>query len=525
MIRERNGRLVLSAVFLWIVVVCHSDGRIVHAEPDGVLCMLPELRGQVVLFLVDEGKKNSFELPLFPTGTTDLYFEMALTGMAGIQPHDLRFLAGEHSLTLKPTNRTAGRVTLHAGDTRIEFKLGLVKGPEQAYSIVVVRRRSADDVGKPSRQVIARHICTGPDVSEPVALLPLAGKMPGMSSLISRATERAILTEVLRGRDELPKEGPGRDENERGENEQGVTVAGYTWEIFGRFRILIFELQNPDPRPYRIGELQLFDELKLHNHAGEVKVGFDEELAPASPDKVFGTVPAGGRVLVAVSVHDPDTVGRFMHLSLREPGGSRPVMREGLHTWTFKEPPDMYEGWVTLSVWGTYGALWLGEGVGANRFDATAFEMLGARATYAFNKYLHVEASAAVGRSGDARFDGAMFNGMQGDLARSATLGRLQVGGLLRWGRTVMPTLRGTLGAQLSTMHAEFVPGGSGMPMEMSSSTEFGAIWSFSAGADVRLGQSLILGAELGLEQTASDDNVFVRSAGIGVHLGFTWKP
>ena len=506
--RWRFFRLVLPAVLLLL------GQAATHADPSMNPCSIPWLRGKIVQYLVDDADAT-FKLPIYPSGATQLQLLLPVSRVEAEQSSDLGFTSRQGSVMLTPTEWTRGTIVVHSETRKVRFRLRTVDDPDKTVAIAFIRKRTEFDAGVPSVQVLSPHACGETGVSQP--LVQLSGLEPAMAFTVEQVTERAMVTEALRGRDSLPT----RRKDSESESEPGVHVTGYEWQVFGRYRILVFELHNRDPLPYRIQELKLLDEFKLKDHAGQIKVGLDEQSAP---DGLLAVVGPREKVLIGVSVHEPDTVGNFMHLALREPGGFRPVTRDNVRTWVWEEPPDAKAGIVTLSAWGSYGAVWLTEDVGANRTAATKLEVLGARVTYAFNEYIHVEASAALARSGDAEFQKATLNAMTGDLVRNATLGRLQVGGLLRWGKTFMPTLRLGIGVQGASVNADFTPDGGSMTQ--SSSTEFGFFFSVGAGVDVWLVKGvLLLGTGLFGERISGVETLYRQSAGAGLHLGYAWKP
>ena len=63
----------------------------------------------------------------------------------------------------------------------------------------------------------------------------------------------------------------------------------------------------------------------------------------------------------------------------------------------------------------------------------------------------------------EARFGDVMFNGQEGDIVRSARLGRVRLGGLLRFGDKVVPYARVGIGVQGVSYDSEFVMNGTAM--------------------------------------------------------------
>jgi hypothetical protein len=81
------------------------------------------------------------------------------------------------------------------------------------------------------------------------------------------------------------------------------------------------------------------------------------------------------------------------------------------------------------------------------------------------NRYFAFEAEVIGASSGDARFEDQNYNGQQGDLLRSAKLGRVALGGVLRMGmRRYIPVARVGLGLQGASHNAEIEVGGQRMP-------------------------------------------------------------
>src|SRR5690606_23735662 len=140
---------------------------------------------------------------------------------------------------------------------------------------------------------------------------------------------QSVLSQVLADRSSVPPP-PASDEN------HGLVLWDFRWIMLGpNAGILRFEVVNYDPRAYRVAELQLFDEFKLKNRAFEAKLGHEPKN-----DGLLATIRGGGQASGAIYVHDLQGVGRYFHISIREPDGGRPVMHEKVPTWYFTPPPD-----------------------------------------------------------------------------------------------------------------------------------------------------------------------------------------
>ena len=111
----------------------------------------------------------------------------------------------------------------------------------------------------------------------------------------------------------------------------------------------------------------------------------------------------------------------------------------------------------------SYGACWLTDGLEGDDLDATSCTVLGVRIVKGFFESVAFEAEAVGAWSSDAHFEGVMFNGEQGDLARSVKLGRVTAGGLLRFGDRTIPYFRLGLGVQGTSYAGEFTANGTAM--------------------------------------------------------------
>ena len=103
------------------------------------------------------------------------------------------------------------------------------------------------------------------------------------------------------------------------------------------------------------------------------------------------------------------------------------------------------------------------DGLGANRQEPAFLQAAGLQFTYGFTKYINVQGELSVAKSNEARFDDMSFNNMEGALIRRARIGRVHVGGLLRWGDRYQPTLQGSVGLQMTSYETDFVVGSTRM--------------------------------------------------------------
>jgi hypothetical protein len=184
--------------------------------------------------------------------------------------------------------------------------------------------------------------------------------------------------------------------------------------------------------------------------------------------------------------------------------------------------PGPYVGRVAVALKGLVGGAWLVNPLDNTQTDATTVLGAGVRGTYYFNANLGVEGEAVFATTGWSRFGEVEYGGMQGDLARSADLGRVLFGGLVRIGNgDITPTLHFGVAVQGASHTAEFVDNGVFMaPPDVGFELDF--LWYFGAGVDVKLSSSFFIGFEVsGVGGIYSN----ARSFEAGAHIGYSWKP
>jgi hypothetical protein len=150
---------------------------------------------------------------------------------------------------------------------------------------------------------------------------------------------------------------------------------------------------------------------------------------------------------------------------------------------------------------------------------------LGVRVAYHMYEPLSIEFDIVGASSGEARFTDEQYNGQQGDLLRSAKLGRVSLGGVLRLTRSrtarYVPVARLGLGLQGASHTAELEVDGvrmAGPEVEF----EISGFWSLGTGLDIRLGDHFLAGFTASYAQTIGSQT---RSLEAGIHLGYSWNP
>ena len=175
-------------------------------------------------------------------------------------------------------------------------------------------------------------------------------------------------------------------------------------------------------------------------------------------------------------------------------------------------------GRLSINAQAVLGVAWLGTEQGAGPFEATSLSGIGGRVTYGLNRLFWFEATMIAAFTGESRFDRATFDGMEGELVRSATLGRAKFGGVLRLGKHIVPSVRAGLAVQVGSYDSRFFVAGS--EVEGPGSTfESNGMWYAGAGMDFHFGSHFIAGAEVSAMYSA--DERFIEA---GAHFGVTWN-
>lgn len=144
------------------------------------------------------------------------------------------------------------------------------------------------------------------------------------------------------------------------------------------------------------------------------------------------------------------------------------------------------------------GALWMTEG---DELAGASLAGLGLRITKGMHENWAFEADVIGARTGQASFDDGS--------TRRATLGRVLVGGVLRFGDKVMPTVKLKIGGQ-----AGYFTAGD------ESSFAISGVWSFGAGLDARLGERWLLGLDASFTSTFDSESPSLEA---GAHLAHSW--
>jgi len=332
------------------------------------------------------------------------------------------------------------------------------------------------------------------------------------------------------------------------------TLRPAKWGTETRHVLVPFELEHHDPKAFRLthvtatkGGEKLWAEL-VYMYGSSMPTG-----PPPRPGELLAQVEGQKRIRGAVAVRpDPTTGIKGLTISFSEPKGERWIDLE-ITGWAVQEvafakkkpPPDetvservvrearedanraRRAGQFIVGPIGGIGACWLASGEdGSNADDlaAAACYEFGLRMTYpAFvPKYggetsIVFEAEVTGGWTEGAGFEGVTLDGVQGDLSRRATFGRGTFGFAVRFGEWKIPYFRLGVGMQAARHRATFSAG-----VDPDSSFDLGFTWAFGGGIDIRISESLLLGAALSGEAAlSSDDNLLRRSLRAGFHVRY----
>ncbi len=280
---------------------------------------------------------------------------------------------------------------------------------------------------------------------------------------------------------------------------------------------IFFVITNQSKRVFPIETLRVLDQDRRGEHAG-----FYNLDAPKESDKVLAVVPAHGKVQGYVAITKPQRLGSTAYLGLIPSRGIAPAWNK-INLLDPASPPDENKGRVSVHVQALGGLFLAKDTLGFNRRDATLLTGLGARLTYGFTMHLNFEAELVAVTTGEARFNDVMWDGLEGELARSGTLVRALFGGQLRFGRRYVPYVRLGLGAQGAGYNSRFISGGQATAMP-ESSIDVDLVFALGAGFDLWLAKWLRTGLTatmLGPVVGVSDTEWLDLEAGL--YFGYVW--
>lgn len=500
------------------------------------------------MLLECNGNRGLFRIGVNPGRLTTFHFATPVLNATNPAPRDLDMKYGAATVTVQPRRNRRGYqgnllVYTRACDANID--LWITDRAEDAPLTVDVRQR--DVVAEELARIRAAEAESKRELATQRA--ELAEQRAELAREKERTTDSMATKLLLHDHPLMPVV---RETHREGDPILVKLGAG-RWLGDGYY--FPIELENPHAQPFSPADLQVFDAagtridakvLGMEESAGD-HGGLVEMLQPKQHVKGVIKLPRSversispltvlitarnGLQPVLVAVEDWE-IGPPMWPVTREEKQRRErekrrLEREKLRQeredreWERREREQKEKDRVTLHLMAVAGGIWLADGLGQGRLDPTSLTGFGARVTYGFNRFLGFEAEVIGAGTGEARFGDTGLNGMQGDLLRSASLGRLQVGPVVRFGRKTVPFMRIGVGAQGASIGSRFLVDGNDAPGP-DSSFEFNLLGYFGAGVDFRLGEHFVAGFGLSAEQLASSDS---RSIEAGIHFGYGWKP
>jgi hypothetical protein len=291
--------------------------------------------------------------------------------------------------------------------------------------------------------------------------------------------------------------------------------------------LVAFGVINGCSSPYSMAEVALYDEHQSVNYAGTPRIwgpgtGDDEGWGAAEgTGDVIAKIGQGEEAVGWMVVNSNIVAAGPLTVRVAGPNGVQPLVATA-QKWDWVPHEPEFERTVSLHAQALVGGIWLANPQNDKDLDPTSVKGLGVRVAYHLFELLSVEVDVVGASSGESRFEGVDFNGQQGDLVRSAKLGRVSFGGALRLssGRTI-PVLRLGLGLQGASHNAEMEVGGVRMAgPDIGFSLK--GFWSIGAGLDMRLGDHFVGGVGVSFDQLVGDPSSSLKA---GIHLGYSWKP
>lgn len=166
------------------------------------------------------------------------------------------------------------------------------------------------------------------------------------------------------------------------------------------------------------------------------------------------------------------------------------------------------------------GGVWLPDGAGMGRLEMTSVTGLTVAFQKGYENGLALEIEATGGRTGEARFSSVTWEGEDGDIMRTASIGRLQAGGALRFGDKYMTALRAGIGVQGVSYDSNFA-GTSGTRTGPGNSFEIGFAVYVGGAFSARFNENWALGISGAFTEAFS---VHARALEMGLHIRYGWN-
>ena len=287
---------------------------------------------------------------------------------------------------------------------------------------------------------------------------------------------------------------------------------------------LVLGMKNKGDRAIPLDEIRVSPPNSVDNHAGFTRV---ESSQPANNGRLAEIAP-GDEAQGYVSVENPLRIGKYATVTLTSTSGLS--WSQSVQIWPPPDGPTTRElelaKQASVSVRLVGGAFWVVDGLATEDLAATRFTGLAVRYSKGLSMLFAFEAELVGARTRTACFEDITIEGKQGDLLRSATVGRVQVGGALRFGgATILPLARIGLGLHAASYTTEFIA----EPMQMNgpepspeSSTEYIGLVALGGGLDIRVTDDVLIGATASALLQGTEK---LRTFELGLHLSYGWLP
>lgn len=410
-----------------------------------------------------------------------------------------------------------GQVTIITRMYTLMVTIRPAKTAEQVKRAVLVKHASLNDVVLMAAKKIASEQLVQANKRHEEELKKRENAHQADIDRVQReSTERTLLTEMHR----MHATTRLLDDVESCDGE-GVAICGQQWSPLDRYGVLRLVITNRMPDEIEIVGVQALDKQRIRDHASMVRIGDGQ---PAPSGSVRARLGRMETITVSVTLSEPKKLGDHIQLGLNIAGRAGPMFQ----TIDLRPPrPKPGEGLITLGLQGIAGAVWLANPVETDKLGATSTTGLALRVRYGFNRRVSFEGELAGARSGNAQFDGMMFEDQEGQIARSAALGRILVGGALHFGQKYRPQIRAGLGFQGVSHNSRFTPTGglerSGPEVDF----EVAGLWMVGLGLDARLSRNWTagLGASfVGVATSLGGEGIEGSFEG-GLHLSYGWTP
>lgn len=481
---------------LTVILACSAAST---AQAQGLPLVFPSDKVKVII-----GKGDSFDLRAHSGRMTIMEFRDTIKRAYSMSPSYYVKQRGDHRVDLKLKRNHPAEVTTVVIETADEhaINVGVVPTEEpiqvpKYIEVETLTRAQLEERKRNQRttsQLLHRHEWLTVN-RHPDSDAPLHAEILGLTTLNERQDDGSIKTK----------------------------------------RFLKFCVDNRTSRSYPLATIMIVDDNREHLRAQAV--AFD---APGDTQRGFllATIPAKTRVQGAVMV--PHALQGSLHelsLTFSDPAGIRPLIATTEKAdWVLLRNKDyereqrelslarrelLLARQVAFGVHALGGAIWMANPQNTDANAPATITGFGIRGTYGIHTLFAVEGEFAAARTGNAYFDDT-WNGVEGELARRATVVRFLFSGVLRMGRRYVPTLRIGLGFQGANHTASFVSNDGVMMNGPNDDFEAKLLLSLGAGFNARIGDHLYLGVHAGFSQSIDAESTSLEG---GLHLSYGWNP